>query len=122
VGLNTLYGQLLAVVGFRAYAVEVPLVQYAVAVDVRVPAGVDGENHVLLVQAPAQQRVGAQEQDEQRPRHVVAAGQHRWSGSRLDATERYVGGRWSVGQTLAILSTCDVCAGGVAVAPVGPAL
>jgi len=91
VGLDPLYGQLLTVVGFRADPVEVPLVQYAVAVDVRVAAGVDGENHVLLVQAPAQQRVGAQEQDEQWPRHVVAASQHRRAGDAMGRS--YVGGR-----------------------------
>jgi len=105
VGLDPLYGQLLAVVRFCADPVEVPLVQDAVTVDVCIAAGVDGENHVLLVQAPAQQRVGAQEQDEQRPRHVVAAGQHRQAGGRAmrrNAADDGVGlssGGYAIGDT-----------------------
>lgn len=73
VGLDALYGQLLAVVRLGADPVEVPLVQYAVAVYVRVAARVHREYHVLLVQAPARRHVGAQQQerlDQQRPPHL----------------------------------------------------
>lgn len=85
VRLDALYGQLLAVVRLGADPVEVPLVQYAVAVDVRVAARVHREYHVLLVQATARrQHTGAQQrhyqpEEQQRPPHlspVVYGGHH----------------------------------------------
>lgn len=86
--LHALYGQLLAVVGLGADPVEIPLVQYTVAVHMSVAAGVHREYHILLVQAPAQRRVHAQHPDEQRPRHAAGHRHSAVSGGRIVSDER----------------------------------